>query len=178
VPGDDFAITLAATTLAPGASTTGTATRTLTQTQVDAGSVHDIALATGTPPAGANVTASDDATVTIPANPHIAVDKTAGSIVDTDVPANGAGDVGDQVTYTYVVSNTGNVTLSNITVNDDNGTPANPNDDFPITLAATTLAPGASTPHRTRDLDPGRCRSAHTTPPPPWHAAGSRCHGQ
>src|SRR5439155_1132906 len=108
---------LGTTTLAPGASTTGTATRTLTQTQVDAGSVHDIALATGSPPTGSTVTASDDATVPIAANPHIAVDKTAGSIADTD--ANGA-DAGDTVTYSYVVTNTGNVTLTGITVKDDN----------------------------------------------------------
>ena len=45
-------ITLLATSLAPGATTTGTATLTLTQALLDAGSQTNIATATGTPPSG------------------------------------------------------------------------------------------------------------------------------
>ena len=138
---DDFTINIPGT-LAPGASTTvSSAATVLSQADVDAGSVHDIALATGTPPVGANVTASDDATVTIPANPAITLDKTAGAIVDVD--GNGP-DAGDTVTYSYLVTNAGNVTLSNVNVVDDNGTPGNAADDFTINIPGT-LAPGAST---------------------------------
>src|SRR5690606_34991479 len=46
-------------------------------------------------------------------------------------------EVGDTVTYTYTVTNTGNVRLDPVTVNDDRL--------GPITLAATALDPGQST---------------------------------
>lgn len=53
------------------------------------------------------------------------------------------------VTYTYIVTNTGDTYLSDITIADDNGTPGNPADDFTITSAqcsglAGPLAPGGS----------------------------------
>ncbi len=48
-----------------------------------------------------------------------------------------------KVTYTYVVTNTGTVALSNITVVDDNGTPAYSKDDFTVGTIKT-LAAGAS----------------------------------
>jgi uncharacterized repeat protein (TIGR01451 family) len=48
------------------------------------------------------------------------------------------------ITWTYEVKNTGNVNLTNVQVNDDNGTPANPNDDFVVGTIAS-LATGQST---------------------------------
>jgi uncharacterized repeat protein (TIGR01451 family) len=53
---------------------------------------------------------------------------------DADVPPGPSLFVGQTVTWTYVVSNTGNVPLSNVTVLDDNGTPADPADDFSPTF--------------------------------------------
>ena len=47
------------------------------------------------------------------------------------------------VTYTYVVTNTGGTTLTNIVVTDDNATPALAGDDFTVCTIAS-LAPGAS----------------------------------
>jgi hypothetical protein len=74
------------------------------------------------------------------ANPSLNIVKTAAAISDED--ASGTDTAGDTVTYTYAVENTGNVTLTNVTVTDDNGTLAT-SDDFAITLDVTTLAPGA-----------------------------------
>jgi len=49
----------------------------------------------------------------------------------------------DKVTYSYTVTNTGNVTLTNIVVTDDNATPGFGGDDFQVGTIAS-LAPGAS----------------------------------
>lgn len=49
----------------------------------------------------------------------------------------------DQVTYTYVVTNTGNMTLTGISIVDDNGTPSYSGDD--VTIASNvTLSAGQS----------------------------------
>ena len=42
--------------------------------------------------------------------------------------------VGSTVTFTYVVTNPGDVPLSGVTVQDNNGTPVNPTDDFNATF--------------------------------------------
>ncbi|MFA9192760.1 hypothetical protein AAGV28_15410, partial [Flavobacterium sp. FZUC8N2.13] len=57
-----------------------------------------------------------------------------GTYVDTN--NDGKTNVGDQITYAFVVKNTGNVTLTNVTVTDNNATVTG----GPI----ATLAPGAS----------------------------------
>src|SRR5262245_53319301 len=80
------------------------------------------------------------ASVVVIPHPSIALDKTHAAIVDID---NNGPDAGDTVTYSYLVTNTGDVTLSNLSVHDNNGTP-DTGDDFTITIAGT-LAPGAST---------------------------------
>ena len=109
--------------LAPGATdnTTYTATYTLLQSDVDAGDVTNQATATGTPPSGPDVsdlsgttTGDDNPTVTPLANaPSIALVKTA----DTSAlsPVAQAGEV---ISYNFAITNTGNVTLTNVTLSD------------------------------------------------------------
>jgi uncharacterized repeat protein (TIGR01451 family) len=125
------------TTLAPGAATTCTATYTITQADVDAGSIHNTATATGIPPANLPPTTStpSEVTVLIPAAPGITLEKSADP---TTVHA-----AGDPVTYRFVVGNSGNVTLTDLSVRETafSGTGTPPVVNCPV----TTLAPGAST---------------------------------
>lgn len=76
------------------------------------------------------------ATATIPAAPALTIDKTA----DTAGPLS----VGQVVNYTYLVTNTGNVTITGVGVTETafngTGTPV-PN---PTTTGSTTLAPGGT----------------------------------
>ncbi|MGW3184514.1 DUF7507 domain-containing protein [Kitasatospora sp. NPDC001119] len=126
-----------AASLAPGASVTCTASYTVTQADLNAGSITNTATATGTPPSGPPVTSPpSNATVTATANPALTIVK---SVDATDLTA-----AGQVLHYMYLVTNTGNVTLTNVTVNETafsgSGTP-------PVVScppAAASLAPGAS----------------------------------
>ena len=105
-------VTCPVTVLAPAAQTTCLATYTVIQADIDAGSVTNNALANGTPAGGDLTPAGDDATVSGDQMPALALEKTA---LSTSYTA-----VGDRVDYEYLVTNTGNVTLTNaITVQDD-----------------------------------------------------------
>ncbi len=97
--------------LAPGASnnTTFTATYTLTQADINTGSVYNLATVTGTKPGGGTVTGTGGTTVSIPQTPALAISKTG------DV---GPVTIGGHVNYAIVVSNVGNVTLHGVVVDD------------------------------------------------------------
>ncbi|WP_181366336.1 DUF7507 domain-containing protein [Albidovulum aquaemixtae] len=109
--------------LAPGAtdSTTFTALYTLQQADLDALQVTNQATATGTPPSGPNVsdlsgaTAGDDNPTVVPITAAAAINlvKTADDSDFLDGP-----DPGDQVRYSFAITNTGNVTLTNVTLTD------------------------------------------------------------
>jgi len=119
-------------TLAPGASMTCTGTRATTQADLDAGKVVNTATVTATAPNGSAITPpTAQATVTATQSPSVTLDKTASR---TSVQA-----VGDTITYSYLVTNTGNVTIGSLKVNDPHGglTPVNCGQ-------TTSLAPGAS----------------------------------
>ncbi len=103
-------VTCPAVTLAPGASTTCTAGYTLTQADVDAGHFANSATVTGTPPSGADVTANDATDTTINSGPAISLDKVAG------VPSGTI--AGSTIGYTFIVTNTGNVSLTAVAVSD------------------------------------------------------------
>ncbi len=112
--------------LAPGEtdSTTYTGEYTITQDDIDAGSVMNQALATGQDPNGDDVEdesdddspIEDDTTITpLPQGASIALIKT-GMFNDED--GDGFAQVGETITYTFIVTNTGNVTITNITLED------------------------------------------------------------
>ncbi len=115
-------------TLAPGAFETCTATYSTTQADMDAGSVTNTGTATGDPPSGSPVSDQAQATIRAVQSPTISLDKTAS--ITSYVTA------GTAVTYSYAVTNTGNVTLSPVTVTDDKL--------GPITCPDPSLAPGGA----------------------------------
>jgi len=95
------------TVLAPGENLTCSASYTITQADVDAGSFTNTATVTGADPDDALIEASDDAIAESGAvNPAIELIKVA----DTAGPVN----VGDMITYTIVVTNVGNVSLRKV----------------------------------------------------------------
>ncbi len=117
-------------TLAPGATQIFTATYTMSQLDVDraagqTNAVSNTAAATGKTPTGTTVTATaaSTATVSIPAAPKLQIVKT---FALADVPGGTANkaDVGEVITYTYTVTNIGNVAMTNVSINDVHaGTP-------------------------------------------------------
>jgi uncharacterized repeat protein (TIGR01451 family) len=142
-------ITCPSTTLLPGASTSCTGNPyVLTQADIDAGKVVNTANTTGTPPSGPAVTdvsdesangtgaGKDDPTTTpVTQTPSISVIKTAAPIVDAN--SSTKIDIGDTIAYSFTIKNTGNVTLSTVTLTDAKVTG--------LSCLANTLAPGATT---------------------------------
>src|SRR5439155_24070317 len=112
--------------LSPGASITCPDTYVATQADLDAGSV------TNTASASSGNTNSPTDSVTVPAvqSPALSLTKTANPTTYSAV--------GQTISYSYVLRNTGNVTLSGpFAVTDDKTTATCPS-------SPTTLAPGAS----------------------------------
>ncbi|MGW1408032.1 DUF7507 domain-containing protein [Streptomyces sp. NPDC002403] len=126
-------VTCGATTLAPagqpGDSTTCTGTYRITDADAGAGSVTNTATAHGRSGGEAVESEPDEVTVLVASELGLRLVKSAD---DTRVYR-----AGDEVTYTYTVTNTGNATLTGVGVTDD----LVPD----VTCEATTLAPGATT---------------------------------
>ncbi|MCH8990353.1 MAG: DUF11 domain-containing protein [Acidobacteria bacterium] len=154
--------------LAPGASATGSATHSLTQPEIDAGSVTNTATATGIDPSGGTQQGQDDETVNLTRNPAIEVVKSAS-------PNSGLV-VGDDIDYKFTVTNTGNVTLINVTLDDDvlgsitlSGLTDEDGDNDEDDLAPGAEATGSATHEVTQaDVDSGTLTNVATaegTPP-------------
>ena len=123
---DNDDMVCAATTIAVGGSTTCTATHTFTQAELDAGGTLDnIVTATSNEAPDA----TDDLSIPISQNASLTVEKSSAT---TSLSAPGT------VTYDYLVTNTGNVTITGLSLSDNND-----NDD--MVCAATTIAVGGST---------------------------------
>lgn len=122
-------------TLAPGEDTTFTATYTVTQADIDAGGITNAASATGTPPEGSELPPTPPSEVTVPSTPNPGL-----SIVKSATPSDIERFlVGQEITYTFVVTNTGNVTLTDVTPVEGDFTGSG--ELGPITPDAVTLAP-------------------------------------
>ena len=138
-------------TLAPGQSIDFTATYSVTQDDVDAGGLSNSATAVGTTPDDTDITdvsdngddsdgnTEDDVTVdSALSEASVALVKTA--TFDDDGNNDGFADAGETVTYTFTITNTGNVTVTNIDLTDllidDSGAAVG---------SVPSLAPGAST---------------------------------
>ena len=115
--------------VSPGASVTCTATYTVDQDDLDRGQVDNSA--TVDVAVGA-LSASDTSTATVPAlrTATMTLDKRLAPASPTSYAATNVG-----LTYEYVLTNTGNVTLLNPAVTDDR---------VAVTCTATEIAPGAS----------------------------------
>ncbi|WP_133123067.1 DUF7507 domain-containing protein [Zhengella mangrovi] len=121
--------------LAPGATDTSiTGTYTITQADVDAGTVSNQATATGSSPgntddqtavsdddngatdsSGDGDPSNDPTKASITGAPSMTLEKTA---TVNDDNSNGRTDAGDTISYQFTIRNTGNVTLTNISVSD------------------------------------------------------------
>ncbi|MGY4719286.1 DUF7507 domain-containing protein [Naumannella huperziae] len=109
-------VTCPITQLAPGAQTTCAASYTLTQADIDAGTVENTATATGTDPNGGEAQGSDDTSVPFDPERGLSVDKTAGEVADAN--GNGRVDAGDTIDYAFKVTNTGVINLTDVTLTD------------------------------------------------------------
>ena len=105
----------------------------MTQADVDAGTdITNVATANATPAGGTYTPVTDDETVTVEApTPDLDLVKTASDTTDVAV--------GDVITYSYEVENTGNVTMTAVSISDAHSGTG--------TLSAATPA--------SVDLDPG-----------------------
>lgn len=101
--------------MAPGAVDTDTfkASYALTQADLDAGQLVNEATVTADSVVG-EVTDTDDETVPLGQAPSILLEKT----VDNSGLTQTIGQVGEELEYTFKVTNTGTVTLTNVTIND------------------------------------------------------------
>lgn len=148
--------------LAGGATTDcRSAPYTVTQADVDAGSVSNAATVEGAPPATAQ-SPSPPTTVTPPSGTETPTEQVAAITLDKRAQRAGVEDgaplvVGQKVAYSFTVKNTGTVTLSTVTIDDArlglagfvcSGTPLAPQDEVtcaapaPYTVTAADVAAG------------------------------------
>ncbi|MFD2765407.1 DUF7507 domain-containing protein [Micromonospora eburnea] len=136
--GQPPAITCEVTTLGPGQSTTCQATYTVTQADIDAGKITDTANATATNPGGGTVT-SNNSSATV----RTAAVRAELTLVKSAKPQT-VKKAGQKIKYSFTVTNTGTVPLTNVTVNETEFSGTGPRPEPVCPPEAASLAPGAS----------------------------------
>ena len=139
VTDDKNSVSCPSGTLTKGASETCTGTYTVTQADVDSGSVTNSATVAGTTPSG-TIVSSSPSVVTVLAN-----SATSSMTMTKSSTTSSFAAAGDLIHYQYTVTNTGTTTLSDVAVSDS---AMNPNTATPtpvtVNCPSPTLAPGAS----------------------------------
>ena len=141
---DDVAGPPLSVVLAPGAVENATGTYAITQADIDAGLKDNRADVDGTDPQGNPVTDFDTHSETVPQIDAIDIVKT-GTLNRGD---DGIANPGDVITYNFRVENTGNTTLTDVTLTDTGGVSIGALSDVAVDDVAgpplsVVLAPGA-----------------------------------
>jgi hypothetical protein len=79
---------------------------------------------------------SSQLSVSVSQLPELSIDKAASLTVDAGIP--GQADAGDVITYTFTVSNVGNISIENVTVSDSHngyGAPPVPGNESGISIS-------------------------------------------
>ena len=173
------------TTLDPGGVLECTATYEVTQADLDSGAVFNTATATGTPPTGPRLTPPDTVGVPVEQTPALTLEKVA------DVTLVSM--VGDEIVYTFTATNTGNQTLTDVSIADplpglsalSCESPVGTSVTQPVTLAPTEVLECTATYAVTQaDLDAGSVSNTATATghsadgsavDPDGHGAGAGC---
>ena len=135
--GRAMSISCPESSLAPGESETCTAQYAVTQADIDAGSMSLNVTATASLPGGGTISSP-----TVPLS-ITAIQSPSAPTVDPVAITAPITAAGQTVTYAFTVSNSGNVTLSNLTAQ---GSPLGAEvGSSELTCAASVLAPGSST---------------------------------
>lgn len=124
-------------TLVSGATMTCYADYAVQQGDLDSGELTNLARTTGTTALTIPVTDTDPADIDAVQTPEIVLDKEIHEIVDVD--GDGVTGLGDEIWYSFIVTNTGNVTVNNLVVDD----PMLAGLGITITCDVTTIAPDA-----------------------------------
>jgi len=110
---------IASLAVATSDNATFSGTYVITQNDIDAGFVSNIATVSATDSLANNIMAQSNNgslfTINLPTTASMSVDKT-GVFVDTNM--DGYAQVGETIDYSFTVTNTGNLTLSNVTISD------------------------------------------------------------
>ncbi|MGD2205129.1 DUF7507 domain-containing protein, partial [Microbacterium maritypicum] len=125
-----------AASLAPGADVTCTASYVVTQADLDSGGVTNTATATGTPPSG-------EPPVSPPSTTEVPVVPAPGITVVKSADTTEITSAGQTIGYSFLVTNTGNVTLTDVSVDETAFTGTGTAPVVTCPAGAASLAPGA-----------------------------------
>ncbi|WP_373505751.1 beta strand repeat-containing protein [Aestuariivirga sp.] len=109
--------------LDPGETWITTAAHTLTQADINTGTLTNIAYASASTGTNTLQSVNDQVTISFSTVPQLAVVKTAALVKAPGNTLPGVAQAGDTINYTYAVTNTGNLTFTNVEISDvHNGT--------------------------------------------------------